>query len=238
MGQNEDVLALVPARGGSKGVPRKNLRPLGGKPLIAWTIEAALATRGVTRIVVSTDDNDIAETAKAFGAEVPFLRPVELATDQAGMLGVVRHALTNLSGSFGFLVLLQPTSPLRAASDIDAAVRLCKESGAPSCVGVTALSKSPQWMFRLDPQRRLRPLVKAAPSDARRQDLPVAHALNGAIYVARCDWIMEAESFIGPETVAYEMPRERSVDIDTEFDFMIAEALIAVGSPTAKGAAK
>lgn len=228
----ERVLALVPARGGSKGVPRKNLRLLGGKPLIAWTIEAARAARRVTRVVVSTDDPEIAGIARGCGADVPFLRPPGLATDEAGMLGVVRHALTSLlPDAFGHVALLQPTSPLRSPEDIDAAVRLCQEGGASSCVSVTELAKSPQWMYRLGPDGRLEPLLAAAPPDARRQDLAAAYALNGAVYVARCGRILDGGGFVEPGTVAHVMPPERSVDIDTEFDFVTAGALIAVGAP-------
>ena len=130
---DKSVLALIPARGGSKGVPGKNIRPAGGKPLIAWTIEAAKCSRYIDRLILSTDDPAIVAVAKQFGCDVPFMRPAELATDQADSMVVVRHALQAIGERYDYLVLLQPTSPLRIAADIDAAVERCLQSDAPTC---------------------------------------------------------------------------------------------------------
>ena len=142
------LLALIPARGGSRGVPRKNVREIAGKPLIAWTIEAALSVRGIDRVVVTTDDAEIAEVSRAAGAEVPFLRPAELAADETPGIAPVFHALDALP-DFDEVLLLQPTSPLRGANDIEALLALVRESNASSVVSVTEPDCHPAWMFRL-----------------------------------------------------------------------------------------
>ena len=154
------VLALIPARGGSKGVPRKNVRDLAGRPMIAWTIEAAHGSRYVDRIVLSSDDEEIIKTARQHGCDVPFVRPPELATDEADSLSVVRHALSMLPEHYDFLVLLQPTSPLRVTADIDGAVERCAETGAAVCVSVCETDKSPYWMLHLEPGGVVRPLFR------------------------------------------------------------------------------
>jgi N-acylneuraminate cytidylyltransferase len=159
------------------------------------------------------------------GCEVPFVRPAELATGEARSIDVVRHALEVLPETYDLLVLLQPTSPLRLAADIDAAVRLCVESGAPACVSLTPADKPPQWMHALSEHQTLQPVLPDYDQASRRQGLPPAYAINGAVYVARTDWIRGQENFVGPETVGYIMPRERSIDIDEELDLVLAEAL-------------
>ena len=215
------VLALVPARGGSKGLPRKNVLELAGLPLIAWTLDAAKSSRHVDRCIVSTDDDEIAEVAKAHGGDVPFMRPAELASDSADTLGVVRHALERVPG-FDILVVLQPTSPLRTGEDIDGTLKQLQHHGAPSCVSVVEPAKSPYWSYRLNEDSRLVPLLDADTTGVRRQDLPRCYVLNGAVYATRVDWLLEHGSILGQESVAYAMPAERSVDIDTEFDLRLA----------------
>lgn len=212
------VLGLITARGGSKGLPRKNVLPAGGKPLVAWTVEAALAAQSVGSVVLSTDDVEIMEVAKSAGCMVPFCRPPELATDNTSSIEVVMHALDQLPG-FEYVVLLQPTSPLRTAADIDAAFALLQARGAPSCVSVCEAEQSPYWMYRLNEDNSMARLLPQAASFSRRQDLPLVYVLNGAIYIARVDWLRETKSFIGDGCVAYLMPRERSVDIDSAEDF-------------------
>ena len=215
----------MPARGGSKGVPGKNLRQLAGKPLIAWTIEAARESRLLDRVVLSTDDGGIAEVARRWGCEVPFMRPPALATDQAAAVDVVLHALEQVPG-FGVVVLLQPTSPLRATEDIDGALRRFENTGAPACVSVTEAEASPFWMYRVDDAHRLHPIMGAPAPASRRQDLPKVYVLNGAVYVADCLWLARTRAFVTPETVAYPMPRPRSIDIDTDLDLAIAETFL------------
>jgi N-acylneuraminate cytidylyltransferase len=219
------VLALVPARGGSKGLSRKNLRRVGGRSLIERAIDCGHAAKCVDRVVVSSDDAEIVQAALLAGGEVPFVRPARLADDATRSIDVIRHALATLPERYDFVVLLQPTSPLRSAADVDAAVALCLERGAPACVSVVPAAKPPAWMYELGTGETLHPVLPDMAVAPRRQDLPVSYAVNGAVYVARCDWIRSHESFIGPETVAYIMPPERSIDIDTELDLVVAEAV-------------
>lgn len=222
---DERVLGIITARGGSKGLPRKNLRDLGGKPLIAWSIEAGKKSRYLDRLVLSTEDEEIMRVAREFGCEVPFARPAALATDEAPGIAPVLDALDRIPG-FDWVVLLQPTSPLRSAEDIDACIKACVEYRAQACVSVTLASENPHWMYTFDDARRLRALLGAERPPERRQDLPAAYVLNGAVYVARSEWLLEARDFIGASTVAHVMPPERSVDIDDESDFDYAKYLL------------
>lgn len=214
----EKVLALITARGGSKGLPRKNVLVAGGKPLVAWTVQAALSATSVDRVVLSSDDNEIMLAAAAAGCEVPFRRPKELASDQANSIDVIFHALSEIPG-YDYLMLLQPTSPLRTSADIDAAFAKMRMHDAPSCVSVTKVDQSPYWMYRISDDERLHNILDPLPNIGRRQDLPPVYTLNGAIYIAKIDWLLNTKNFLGPETVAYEMPRDRSLDIDDEMDF-------------------
>jgi len=219
------ILAIIPARGGSKGIPRKNIKPLAGKPLIAWTIEAALKAQCIDRVIVSTEDEEIALVAKQFGAEVPFLRPLALAQDDTPGIAPVLHAIEQ-SRDYDWVLLLQPTSPLRSVEDIEGIIRFCRDEAAPSAVSVTQVSKHPFWMYQRDDQNRMQPLILNRPEITRRQDLPSAYALNGALYLARTDWLIQKQGFIGPETLGYVMPEERSVDLDTPLDWLWVEYLI------------
>ncbi len=218
------LLGLIPARGGSRGVPRKNVREIAGKPLIAWTIEAALATPGIDRVVVTTDDEEIAAASRAAGAEIPFLRPPELAADQTPGIAPVFHALDALPG-FDQVLLLQPTSPLRDASDIAALLAMAREADAHSVVSVTEPDCHPAWMYRLGERGDLLPFG-GDDAAARRQDLPPVYALNGAIYFARVDWLRDTGGFVGDGTLGYVMEPEHSIDIDTPLDWRIAEFLL------------
>lgn len=215
------VLALISARGGSKRVPRKNVRELAGKPLIAWTIEAARGSHYVDRVVLSSEDDEIMRVAKGLGCEVPFVRPAELATDAAPGIAPVLDALARLPG-YGLVVLLQPTSPLRSAADIDACIEACVRLKAPACVSVTSNAKSPYWVYAVGADQKLVALLKSPPPE-RAQPL---HILNGAVYVARTEWLQQHRDFVGADTVAHVMPAERSVDIDDEIDFAFAQFLI------------
>lgn len=220
------VLGIIPARGGSKGVPGKNVRVVGNKPLIVWTIEAALAASHVDRVIVSSDDDAIIAVARSAGADVPFRRPGHLATDSASSIDVILHALDELPG-YDLVVLLQPTSPLRVAADIDGAIESCVRAGAPACVSVSEAEQSPYWMFQLEAGNRLRPLLGEIHTASRRQELPQVYMLNGAIYVADCGWLRQTRAFLTLDTIAYLMPCDRSVDIDTPADLAAAEAALA-----------
>jgi len=219
------VLAVVTARGGSAGLPRKNLREVGGKSLLVRAIETGQRAATVDRVVLSSDDAEIIQVAILAGCDVPFVRPAALAGDQARSIDVVRHALKVLPEGYDLVVLLQPTSPLRSAGDVEAALELCVRRGAPACVSVCAADKPPFWMHGLDERLRLQPILPEHQGTARRQDLPPAFAVNGAVYVARTDWIRTQESFVTPETIGFVMPRARSIDIDDELDLIVAEAL-------------
>lgn len=211
------TLGVITARGGSKGLPGKNVMPAAGRPLIAWTVDAALASRSIDRLVLSTDDGAIAAAARRHGCDVPFMRPAALATDSATSIDVILHALEEVPG-FDVVVLLQPTSPLRTAADIDAACDLVG-AGAPAAVSVAPVEQSPYWMYRLDDGRALTPVLPLPAGVSRRQDLPPVYALNGAVYVADVAWLRRTRTFVTAETVAHVMPIERSIDIDTAADF-------------------
>ncbi len=218
------ILAVIPARGGSKGVLRKNVRMIAGKPLIAWSIEAAKQATFVDKVILSTDDAEIAEVAQVFDCDVPFMRKPELACDETSTNAVLIDALERMPG-YDWVLLLQPTSPLRSAEDIDNAIRICFENQAPSCVSVTLAEESPYWMYELNDSDCMRPLLTHQ-SVERRQDLPPVYSLNGAIYLAKIEWFLEHKTFITHETIAYKMPRNRSVDLDTEQDFQLLKFIL------------
>jgi N-acylneuraminate cytidylyltransferase len=215
------VLGFVPARGGSKGLPRKNILDLAGRPLIGWTLAAAKGSAYLDRCVVSTDDEEIAQVARRLGGDVPFLRPAAIAGDDADTFDAVQHALEQIPG-YDILVILQPTSPLRSADDIDAALEQLQRYQAPACVSVVEPAKSPYWSYRIDAEHRLRPLLDPKLARNRRQDLPASYVLNGAVYAARVDWLLQHRNWMGEHTVAHLMPPERSLDIDTAFDLEVA----------------
>ncbi|MDD3023740.1 MAG: acylneuraminate cytidylyltransferase family protein [Syntrophomonadaceae bacterium] len=219
----QKVLGIIPARGGSKTLPRKNIKILAGKPLIAWTIEEARKSKYIDRLIISSDDDEIIEAAKKWGGVVPFVRPAALAADETPGIEPIIHALNTLEEKFDYVVLLQPTSPLRTVSDIDECIHCCIQQAAPVCVSVSAAAESPYWMYTLSKQQRLYPLLPGVKLIDRRQDFPVVYLLNGAVYVARTDYLLKEKSFISEETVAYIMPAERSWDIDDEMDFLICE---------------
>jgi CMP-N,N'-diacetyllegionaminic acid synthase len=222
--EGKTALAVITARGGSKGVPDKNIRPVDGRPLIAWSVEQAKSSKLLDRVILSSDSPKIAAAARAAGCDVPFMRPAELATDEVGTIDVIRHAMTQVP-RHDYLVLLQPTSPLRLAEDIDAAIRLCHERGVSTCVSVSEAGKSPYWMYELQTDGSLRRILPKLTA-SRRQDLPVFHALNGAVYVARWEHLASGGDFVTDDTIGYEMPNSRSIDIDTELDFGVLDLLI------------
>ncbi len=219
-------LAFIPARAGSKGIPHKNIRPLGGKPLIAWSIEQALAARRVDRVLVSTDGAEIALAAREHGAEVPFLRPPEISTDTASTEIAMLHAIGELENSGyrpDFVVLLQPTSPIRFPGRIDAAITYLEEHGADSLVSTCEIHpflwKNPEnAMPCYDVQRR-----------PRRQDVPASERLyeeNGSIYITRTDVLLRDSCRLGGKIVSFEMSAAESIDIDTAHDFALANAIL------------
>ncbi|MBF0371189.1 MAG: acylneuraminate cytidylyltransferase family protein [Magnetococcales bacterium] len=219
------VLGVIPARGGSKGVPRKNIRDLGGKPLIAWTIEAAKACPHIDRLVLSSEDEEIMAVAREWGCEVPFPRPKELAGDNTLAIDVALHLLESLQERYEFMVWLQPTSPLRSSEDITRCLELCLEEGVPGSITVCDAGKSPYWMYEVEASGNMTPILKRDITGLQRQDLPQAYTLNGAVHVARVDYVLNKRKFPNGNSKAYIMPPNRSIDIDTELDFKIAALL-------------
>lgn len=220
------ALGVVTARGGSKTVRGKNLRELAGRPLVQWATTAALSVELLDRIILSSDSPKIVAAADAVGCEAPFLRPQSLATDESESIDVVHHALANINDDFDYVVLIQPTSPFVSSQDINQCLMACVDAGVNASVSGTRTTKHPQWMYRRNGAGTLLPMI---PSDggrvSRRQDLGEAFALNGAVFVARSNWVKTQRDFLGPDTFRFIMPPERSADIDTEFDFTLAEAI-------------
>lgn len=226
------VLGLIPARGGSKGVPRKNIRLLNGKPLLAYTAEAALRAQNLSRVVLTTEDEEIAETGRQCGLDVPFMRPAELAQDSTPSLAVVRHAvltLKEMGADFDAICLLQPTNPLRRAEDIDACVALFNGSNADSVISVLPVPHeyNPKWVFWRDEQGKMSLSTGDAEIIPRRQELPPAFHRDGSVYITRSDIIINRHSLYGEKILGYEMPPEFSANIDTEEDWTAVEKRIS-----------
>ncbi|HEX3043166.1 MAG TPA: acylneuraminate cytidylyltransferase family protein [Bacillota bacterium] len=229
MDKAKTILGIIPARGGSKGLPRKNLRDLAGKPLIAWTIETALKSECFSWIIVNTDDPTIATVGEKYGAQIPFLRPAELATDQAKSMDVILHTIKwyeSQGECFDLVTLLQPTSPLRNVLDIQEAFKLFAEKNAKSVVSVCECEHTPQWMNTIGPDLSMKGFLAKEIANTNRQGLKTYYRLNGAVYIAQWNYLKETGSFFGEDTYAYIMPQERSIDIDSELDLKLAELII------------
>lgn len=228
------VLAVVPARRGSKGLPLKNIRPLHGKPLLAWPIAAALASRYVDKVIVSTDDREFADIAVAHGAEAPFLRPAELASDEAPSFDFIAHAVEMLADRgerFDYLVLLEPTSPLTEGSDVDAALDalVAAEGRADAIVGVAALEANhPAFAVHRGQDGVITPYggggFGALP---RRQDIRPLYWLEGSLYISAVGALLRERGFCHARTLGHVMPRHKSLEVDDLVDFLCIEALMA-----------
>ena len=226
----QKVIAIIPARGGSKRLPRKNIRPLNGKPMIAYAIRAALGAKGVDRVIVSTDDKEIAAIAKKYGAEIPFLRPMELATDTATTVSVLQNAVNWLKEKVDYevdiVILIQPTSPLVLPEDIDQAIEKLQATGANSCLSVCEIRERPEWMYEFV-DGKVRPYLALETREIRTQDLKKLYRINGAVYAIKKDFLMKNGRVIDDKSMeAIIMPPERSVDIDELQDFLLAEILM------------
>jgi CMP-N-acetylneuraminic acid synthetase len=233
MAQRTEILALIPARGGSKGIPGKNIRLLGGRPLIDYAWAAASGCPSVTRTIVDTDSEAIATVARQRGMETPYLRPAELAQDATPTIEVVIHALRWLAEQQGYrpeiVLLLQPTAPLRTSTHLSESLqRLQSEPDADAIVSVSAVPAhySPLWQYQLD-EGRLRLFCGGAPGDVvrRRQELPPTYIRNGAIYATRTETLLRG-SLYGEHCLAYEMPADLHLNIDTWEDWQRAETLL------------
>lgn len=224
------ILALIPARAGSKGIINKNITQLCGKPLVAYSIEAAKKSRYIDDVVVSTDGDIIAETARKYGAEVPFMRPEKLAADTSKTVDAVLHAVNELDGmgrTYDVLVLLQPTQPLRTAGDIDMAIETFFKNGQEGLVSVSAVDSHPLLIRSVSPDGRLKPLLDQN-STCRRQDMQQFYCVNGAVYINRISELSGATSF-NDNRVPFVMERDHSVDIDEPTDLILAEAIMGHG---------
>ena len=225
------VFGVIPARGGSKGLPGKNLKRLGALSLIGHAVASAREARGLTRFIVSTDSPEIADEARRHGAEVPFLRPAELANDHAGMVPVLQHAVRWLESAGArpdLVVTLQPTSPFRVGADIDRTIDSVDETGADSSQTLVEASYHPFFMKTLDGDRTI-PLFAEGKKYVRRQDAPAVYQPSGAVYVTRYPVLMNEGQVLGHDNRGIVMSFEASVNIDTEWDFQLAELLLARG---------
>jgi CMP-N,N'-diacetyllegionaminic acid synthase len=224
------ILAIICARGGSKGVPNKNIRLLNGKPLIAYTIECAKKYTKFDRIIVSTDSPKIAEVAKQYGADVPFLRPKELATDTSPKIPVLQHAVRYLeqeeNDRYDLIVDLDPTSPLRTVEDIENCVNKMIEKNPNVVFSVTPAHKNPYFNMVEEKDGRVYLCKKLDRSITRRQDAPMVYAMNASIYVYKKDFLLNTDSVFSDNTMAVVMPEERSIDIDRPIDFEFVEFLM------------
>jgi CMP-N,N'-diacetyllegionaminic acid synthase len=227
------ILGLITARGGSKSVPRKNILPVAGRPLLAYTCEAAKGSRYLSRVILSTDDDEISEVGQANGVEVPFKRPAELAQDDTPSIAVAQHALKWLADNEGWqadiLVLLQPTSPLRQAQHIDEALAAMLEAGADTVVSVVAVPHpfSPYKVMELRDGLLHNFWTQPLPFDpSRRQNVPTLYARNGPAVLASRAGVIERGGFYGDRIVPYVMTEADSVDVDTPFDLRVVEWLL------------
>jgi CMP-N,N'-diacetyllegionaminic acid synthase len=229
------VLGIVTARGGSKGIPRKNIALLVNKPLLAYTAEAALAARRLTRVVLSTDDEEIARVGRDYGLEVPFLRPSELARDDTPSLPVVQHAVKwfeERNECFEGVCLLQPTHPFRRPEHIDGCIELLETSGADAVISVLPVPHqyNPHWVYMLNPQGFLQLSTGEEAPIPRRQHLPRAYHREGSVYVTRRDILMEHNSLYGKRLVGYPLASGSCINLDTPQDWEQAEQALRGGA--------
>jgi len=221
--KTKTFLAIIPARGGSKRLPRKNILDFNGKPLIQHTIQAGLESLYISKVVVSTDDKEIATVSQESSADV-MIRPDVLGSDTATSFDVVKHAIENSDTQYDFIVLLQPTSPLRDFSHIDEAIELLLDKKADAVISVNKMDHSPLWANTLPKDKSMKNFIKKELQNTRSQDIEDYYQLNGAIYICKTKRLLEEKTFLFDDNIfAYEMDRVSSVDIDDAMDFKIAE---------------
>jgi CMP-N,N'-diacetyllegionaminic acid synthase len=233
MSKKGKVLAIIPARGGSKGLPGKNLRLLDGRPLVAWPVSVALCAASVDRVIISTEDEAIAEVALNAGADVPFMRPAHLAHDTASSMDVILHALDTLSSQgheYEYVILLEPTSPLTESSDVETALSRLRAAGdaADAIVGICRVEAThPEYDVRRDHYGLIRPYAVADfKSLRRRQDIEELYFLEGSLYISRVEAFRRYKTFYHERTLGYEVPRWKSLEVDDIFDFIMVEAVV------------
>jgi CMP-N-acetylneuraminic acid synthetase len=225
-----NVLALVTARGGSKGIPGKNIKPLQGKPLLAWSVETAKQSASIARVVISTDDPEIAEVGRQWGAEAPFVRPQEFAADASSHIDVLVHAIEWFASNEGYrpeyVLTLQPTSPLRTAADIDAACAIAEANDADAVIGVEETHHHPYLVRKVGADGRLDQFISTDIEYLRRQDIPAAFMINGAIFLNRRESLLRDGTFEPASAYPYVMPPDRSLQIDTPWDWFLVEKVM------------
>lgn len=230
MFRDKTFLAIIPARGGSKRLPRKNLLELNKKPLIAWSIQAATNSKYIDRVIVSSDDDEVLSVSQKFGAEV-IKRPQELASDTATTFDALEHTIANIDKKYDFIILLQPTSPLRDEVHIDEAIELLMSREADAVISVCEMEHSPLWSNTLSESKSMKSFLNKNLLNRRSQDLDTYYRLNGAIYICKRDIFLEKQTFFIEDNIfAYEMEGKKSVDIDEELDFLFAKTLLEYNS--------
>lgn len=228
----KNIIAIIPARGGSKGLPGKNIKELCGKPLIAWSIESGLGSKYIDEVMVTTDSEEIAGVAREFGASVPFIRPAELASDTATSFDVIDHAISfyanNLHKKFDYIVLLEPTSPQRDEEDIDRAIeQLLSNSQASAIVGICKTeSQNPAFLVRKTSDNIIVGYENQDMKILRRQDIGDVYFFEGSVYVSATDAYLSRKTFYHERTLGYEVPKWKSLEIDDLDDFVMVEALM------------
>jgi CMP-N,N'-diacetyllegionaminic acid synthase len=231
MYKNKTFLAIIPARGGSKGLPGKNIKELHGKPLIAWSIEEGFKSKYLDEIIVSTDSQEIAEIAKSYGANIPFLRPDNLAVDTSATFHVLKHAINfykkELNKEFDYIVLLEPTSPLRTVEDIDKAIINLFDSTADSIVGISKTEdQNPAFLVNKDSKNFIQGYENKDMTVLRRQDIKDVYFFEGTIYVSKTAVLLEKETFYHKGTIGFELPKYKALEIDDIDDFIMVEAIM------------
>jgi len=227
--EKTNILGLIPARGGSKSITRKNMAEVGGRRLLEWSVEAALNCPELDTVCVSSDDEQMTSFARQLGAEAPFLRPVDLASDTADTASAAIHALdwfkANRATTFTHVCLLQPTSPFRLVSDISETVKCALMNDAAVAMTVTESHQNPYLMRQMDAEGRMTPFMQSSVKHPRRQDLPPAYFINGAVYVAESHFLRENETFYPEVPYGHIMPEDRSLQIDTPWDLKLADVI-------------
>lgn len=229
--KNKTFLAIIPARAGSKRLINKNIKELNGKPLISHTIKSSLKSKYITKTVVSTDSEEIKKISNKDGASTPFLRPKELAKDDTASIDVVIHCINyyknELNEEFDYVILLQPTSPLRDDKDIDNAIEYLLEKNADAVIGVCEMEHNPLWSNILDDSNSMKDFLNEVYINKRSQDLPTYYRINGAIYICKIEKVINENKLLIKDNIfAYKMNQIHSVDIDTELDFILAQTIL------------
>jgi CMP-N,N'-diacetyllegionaminic acid synthase len=226
MYNGKTFLAIITARGGSKRLPNKNILPLAGKPMLVWTIESAIQSKYLDEIVLSTDSDDIIKVAGNYKIKT-IKRPLELASDTAKTVDVVKHVIENIDKKYDFIVLLQPTSPLRTSTHIDEAIEQLIKLNADAIISVTEADHSPLWCNILPENLSMENFISEDIKHKRSQELPKFYRLNGAIYICKTEKLIEENTFFLKKNVyAYIMDKKSSIDIDEELDFKLAEIIL------------